>query len=450
VEHLQHFGLSQDPFRNESDLRFYFDSAAHREPERRIVRSLRQNKGLTILTGEGGSGKTLLSRRILESLEEEIFEPTLMVMLPGATNADDVLRRFGRQIGLEEPAVERAVLLAQVYERMAMIREEGRHAVLILDDAHLLAGDALAEIGGLLNLEYEDRRLLSLLLIGLPDLDVALSHDACLGQRVDVRVKIAPLTLQDTMAYLRHRISFVGGQEGIIEEGAIEALFKFGRGRPRLVNTLADNALFEAYLGGRAQMNALDVERAAKDLGIGLDPGSTFSAPIFATAGDSLEGGSADLDMGSAPDLAVPVAESAGAMSQDTEFANMLDTSAPDSSAGDLAGLLDDAGASGEDLTTIHIADSQDVLDPLDAVGAPESDILDLDAAVDVFIGEDPNGISLGEFDDAAECLPVFEAQNSEDAADAGTTRIAFADELPAGEDPVDDLDDLFVELIEE
>ena len=108
MEHLQHFGLTQDPFNNEPDLRFFFESASHRDAQRRVERGLRQHKGLTLLTGDGGMGKTLLARRILDGLEEEVFEATLLVMLPGAADATGILQRFVRQLGCEAPAADRA------------------------------------------------------------------------------------------------------------------------------------------------------------------------------------------------------------------------------------------------------------------------------------------------------------------------------------------------------
>lgn len=271
MEHLQHFGLTQDPFSNESDLRLYFESPTHRDAQRRVERGLRQHKGLTLLTGEGGMGKTLLARRILDGLEEEIFESTLLVMLPGAADATGIFQRFARQLGADEPARDRAGLLSQIYERLAIVREDGRHAVLIVDDAQVMSPQVFAELGGLLSLEYEDRRLMSMLLVGSLELDRQIQNDASLLPRVDVRVRIRPLDLASAAAYLRHRLTVARGRPELIPSATLEALYKFGRGRPRLLNTLADNALFEAYLAGRLAIEPGDVERAAADLGVDRD-----------------------------------------------------------------------------------------------------------------------------------------------------------------------------------
>lgn len=287
MEHLQHFGLRQDPFSNEPDLRYFFESGSHRDAQRRVERSLRQRKGLTLLTGEGGMGKSLLARRILESLEEEVFEATLLVMHPGAADATGVLQRFARQIGCDEPDEDRGGLLGQIYEHLAIVREDGRHAVLMVDDAQIMTPEAFAELGGLLNLEYEDRRLVSMLLVGSPELDVMVQNDASIMPRVDVRVRIQPLDLPNAAAYIEHRLTSVEGNPALVPADVLEVLHKFGRGRPRLLNTLADNALFEAYLGGRTQLEASDIDRAAADLGIGPDPGSTYSQ-LSMSAGDVL------------------------------------------------------------------------------------------------------------------------------------------------------------------
>jgi general secretion pathway protein A len=412
VEHLHHFNLSQDPFQNEPDLRFYVDSAYHRDAQLRMERGLRQCKGLCVLTGEGGTGKTLLARRILDNLEEEMFDANLMVMLAGAADATAVLGRFARQVGVADPSEDRSTLLAQLYEKLAIVREDGRHTVLILDDAHILSREAMAEVCGLLNLEYEDRRLLSLLLVGVPGLDVMLSHDPSLGARVDVRVHLSPLDLENAKGYLRHRLSVVGGSPDLFTDAAVAALFKFGRGRPRLLNTLADNALFEAYLEGQKRVDAVHVERSAGDLGVGADPGTTYS----------------EIPVGRLPTGSAASAAAMPINDPNEDSALELSTvAAPGDDDDDIdLGSLLDAGGDDGDLTVVTMGEEA----PVGGTAAR-----DLDAEIDA---------GLGSLEDE---LPVFATQNSPRPSVAEPTRVSFDDEsIGSG----DEIEDLFVELIEE
>jgi len=438
VEHLQHFGLKQDPFQNEPDLRFYFDSASHREAQLRIERGLRQNKGLTVLSGDSGSGKTLITRRIFDGLEDEIFEVSLMVILPGAADAGSVLLRFARQLGVEDPSSDRSVLLGQMYEKLAIVREEGRNSLLILDDAHALESDAMAEIAGLSNLEYEDRRLLSMLWVGSPGIDEMLARDTGVGQRVEVRAVLNPLDQENSAAYVQHRIQTAGGSPEIVSADAMAALFKYGRGRPRLLNTLADNGLFEAYLAGRKQLAPEDVERAAGELGIGPDPGSTFSQLPQKELPDAdsaaIMGQLTDPEAGAtlAPE---PVAAS------DDPFAGIGDADDPV----DIGSLFESEGGDGEELTSLLSNDS------------PAAGVVDLDFEADPMA--EATRIALPEEESASPSDDPLSLGGAE------ATRIAFADEeIPFAEsappapgaaavtqpDGGDEIDDLFVELIDE
>src|SRR5262245_5750646 len=215
----------------------------------------------------------MLLRRLLEGLEEEIFEASMLVVLPGAAEAGALLARFAKHLGVEDPAAERQALLGQIFEQLAIVREEGRQAVLLVDDADVLGrGGALAELVGLLHLEYEERRLLSLVLAGTPTLDAALAGDVALGHRVDFRGRLAPLDRDDTDAYLAHRLGLAGGGPEILAPDAVEAMHRLGRGLPGLLHRLADNALFEAFLCGRRRVTRGDVERAHRDLGFGGPP----------------------------------------------------------------------------------------------------------------------------------------------------------------------------------
>jgi type II secretory pathway predicted ATPase ExeA len=207
-------------------------------------------------------------RRLLDRLEEDVFEAGMMVVLHGAADASWMLRRYAVQLGVEGPAAEREGLIAQIYEQLAIVREDGRHAILIIDDADALAKpSALAEICGLLKLEYEDRRLLSLVLTGPEKLADAFRSDPGLAHQVDVRVELAQFDQSETAEYLAHRIRQAAGEPSLLEPDAIVALRELGQGYPGRMNKLADNALFEAFLCGHKKMGNVDVERAYADLG---------------------------------------------------------------------------------------------------------------------------------------------------------------------------------------
>jgi general secretion pathway protein A len=457
VEHLQHFGLTQDPFNNEPDLRFYFDSACHREAMLRVDRGLRQNKGFTLLTGEPGTGKTLLARRLFESLEEEIFEVALMVILPGAADAHTVLTRFAKQLGVEEPNGERSALLGEIYEQLAIVREEGRHAVLIIDDAHALEASAMTEIAGLLNLEYEDKRLLSLLMVGQPELDQCLARDASLLQRVDVRVRLEALDLVNTTSYVAHRIATVGGKLEIVPTPTIESLFKFSRGRTRLVNTLADNALFEAYLGGRHQIEPADVERAASDLGIGMDPGMTYG-PQSLGNGASM-GGSFSYSSAATPqvegdpvmgDLDLPPADSMtrAAPARDAPMAAVFEPEPFQDAIAfeDPLDVQDPAVATALDSANVLRDLESDISDLFDSNGGTNSEPVS-----ELGTDEIESVFSIPEAEPALEAEPVFAEQVSSVLGEVEATRVVFdVVDGPGAPVAVEELDDLFVELIED
>ncbi|MCR9096878.1 MAG: AAA family ATPase [bacterium] len=433
MEHLHHFGLTQDPFSNEPDLRFFFESGSHRDAQRRVERGLRQHKGLTLLTGDGGMGKTLLARRILDALEEEVFEAALLVMLPGAADAKSILQRFARQLGCEEPADDRAGLLAQIYEQLAIVREDGRHAVLMIDDAQIMTPDVFAELAGLLNLEYEDRRLVSMLFVGSSELDRLVQNDSSIMPRVDVRVRLQPLDMANAAAYLKHRLDAVGGDAAAVPAPAMEALFKFGRGRPRLLNTLADNALFEAYLGGRSAIDATDVERAAADLGIGPDPGTTYSqlsaapVPPAPALAETPAAGTIPDDVAGAP-AAGPVLDLDDGGVDDFVLA-------PEMAAPAVTPTLDlDEGL--EDAL-------EDAATPI--AGAPPATPVAEMPVSSLEFDSDPPSVTQYPVDP-----PVRDA-----AAEAAGTSVAHAEILEAELTPLDDadgepIDDAFVELIEE
>lgn len=160
-----------------------------------------------VLSGAAGSGKTMVVRHLLEKLEEEVFEASVLVVLGDSASPEWLLRRLAVLLGEEEPKEQRDALLAQIIDQLAIVWEDGRHAVLIIDDAQALSSrETLAELGALLKLQYEERRLLSIVLAGVPELETALAAHPVLAPRVDVRVSLAPLDVSGTRAYVSHRL----------------------------------------------------------------------------------------------------------------------------------------------------------------------------------------------------------------------------------------------------
>jgi type II secretory pathway predicted ATPase ExeA len=278
VEHLATFGLDRDPFGCDPQLLWYFESAGFAAATQRLHRAAMQAKGLCVVTGRGGVGKTMLVRHLLHVLEEEVFEASMLVAVPGVTDLRWLLTRWAQQLGVEAPAADLAGVLAQVYDQLAIVREDGRSSVLIIDEAQVLAERGiLAELRGLLNLEYEEKRLVTVILVGSPALGDAVGAEPALRDRLDLRVALQPIQLKEVVGYVHHRIRAAGGNPAIFESSAISMLTKACGGLPRRINAIADGALYAAHESGRVSATAADVERATADVDAVLEPQASAS-----------------------------------------------------------------------------------------------------------------------------------------------------------------------------
>jgi general secretion pathway protein A len=230
-------------------------------------------KGLTVVVGDIGAGKTLLARKALEKLEQDSqYECTLLVIVHSEISAEWMLRKIAHQLGVESPAESKGQIISQLYERLMKIYEEGKKAVVLIDEANMLQKkEIFEEFRGLLNLEVPGRKLISIVLLGLPELEKYLALDPPLLQRVAMKFFIKSLTRETTEQYIKHRLTVAGAEKDIFSSNAFQRIFDYTKGIPRLINTTCDNAMLEGYLLKREIIDADIIEQVVKDLGLKKD-----------------------------------------------------------------------------------------------------------------------------------------------------------------------------------
>jgi len=270
LSYEQHFGLSEQPFSNAADSRFFYEISQHQEAMIRIIHAVETMKGLAVVIGGPGAGKTLLARRMLERLEaDDKYEAALLVIVHSEVTAEWLLKKIATQLGVPNPPDRKADLLPALYERLTAIYEAGRKAVVLIDEANMLqTKEIFEEFRGLSNLEVPGRKLISVVLFGLPELETYMAMDPPLVQRVALKFTIKPLHREATLAYVRHRLGIVGCTRDIFDASALDAVFDYSQGIPRLINTLCDNGLLETFLVKKDTVTGAIIEGVASDLGL--------------------------------------------------------------------------------------------------------------------------------------------------------------------------------------
>src|ERR671932_736757 len=203
MNYLDYYELAQEPFSNAPVSRFYFNSPQHSQALVRLTHLCSQMKGLGILIGDIGAGKTTLARRLLDSLPENDYEAALLVIIHSGVTASWLLKRIALQLGVDAPSEDKLTLLGQLYQRLVRIYEQGKRAVVLIDEAQMLASrEIMEEFRGLLNLEVPERKLLSFVFFGLPEIEENLKLDPPLAQPVGGAAAPEHLDLDEIDRYL--------------------------------------------------------------------------------------------------------------------------------------------------------------------------------------------------------------------------------------------------------
>jgi type II secretory pathway predicted ATPase ExeA len=257
------FGLRTKPFGKTPDPGFLYESDQHREALARLEYAV-EEKELALLVGDIGSGKTTLSRAPIDRIGEA--RPVVLLINPRLTPAQ-LLRAVAHGLGLT-PARFRNDVLDQLHTRLFELYEAGREPVLMIDEAQLIPSkQTFDEIRLLTNFQLDDQNLLSVVLIGQPELEARLEREAYapLRQRIGMRYSLGPLSLDDTVAYIAHRIRVAGGASNPFSRAAMEEIHLLSGGIPRVINTLATTALLDAFGEDASTIEPARIAAAARE-----------------------------------------------------------------------------------------------------------------------------------------------------------------------------------------
>lgn len=269
MSYEQYYQLREQPFSNTPDARFFYEVNQHTDVLARLMHAVNTMKGLAVIVGDVGTGKTTLARRMLDQLEDPQYESALLVIIHSSITAHWLLRRIASQIGVEQVAEEKVAILTQIYQRLMELHEQGRRAVVLIDEANMLQQQELMEeLRGFLNLEVPGSKLITFILFGLPNLEENLSLDPPLVQRVAVKCRLSALSPETCKAYIRHRLKVAGASREIFPEEVLAKIAADSRGIPRLINTICDNVLLEGYLRKRERLDVALVQDVVRDLGL--------------------------------------------------------------------------------------------------------------------------------------------------------------------------------------
>jgi len=262
----QYFGLTEAPFSITPDTSFFYSRGHYSEALNTLLVALRTGGGFIKVTGEVGTGKTMLCRKLLNTVEdrfETAYIPNPMLTPSGLQSAvaEELGLDMSRHYGHHQ-------LLKMITNRLLELTAKGKNVVLCIDEAQAMPIETMEALRLLTNLETEKQKLLQVILFGQPELDERLEKETVrqLKQRITFSYCLKPIRKASLESYLRHRLSIAGYKDGnLFESKAMGSLFKASRGIPRLINVLSHKAMMAAYGEGTKYVDNKNMKAAIKD-----------------------------------------------------------------------------------------------------------------------------------------------------------------------------------------
>jgi len=249
--YLEYYGLKEMPFGLTPDPSYIFKTESHLEMLATVRYAIEHNKGLVVVTGEVGTGKTTTLRAVLQQFTDEV--QSVYIFNPFLTSSE-FLEQLSAEFELDLPrTASKPELLSALGHLLAIRHSKGLRTVLIVDEAHGLPTALLEEIRLLMNFETNSEKLLQVILSGQPELHDVLNRPALrqLKQRISLRCQVQPLSLFEINKYIRFRLKQAGAKNvNLFDNGAIGLIGNVSQGIPRVVNNICDNALLYGYAGG--------------------------------------------------------------------------------------------------------------------------------------------------------------------------------------------------------
>jgi MSHA biogenesis protein MshM len=272
--YLQHFGLTEFPFGITPDTSFTFSAHGHQEALNTLLVALQCGEGFLKITGEVGTGKTLLCRRLLQSLGEA----TVTAYLPNPNlEPQTLLLALAEELRLSDiEGLDQYHLLRKINHGLLNYARNEKRVVLCIDEAQAMPLETLEALRLVSNLETEKRKLIQIVLFGQPELDEKLAEPSVrqLLQRITFHQRLSGLGKEEIVLYLQHRMRVAGYRgEPMFTAGAVRGLRRASRGTPRLINILAHKSLLTAFGEGRQMVKFRHVRGAARDTEGARSPG---------------------------------------------------------------------------------------------------------------------------------------------------------------------------------
>jgi general secretion pathway protein A len=262
------FGLKEKPFSITPDPRYLFMSERHAEALAHLMYGVNEAGGFVQLTGDIGTGKTTLVRTMLEKMPQHA---DVAVILNPRISPQELLLSICQELAIDVPADAVASikwLVDLLNIKLLAAHAQGRRVIVVIDEAQNLSTDTLEQVRLLTNLETASTKLMQIILIGQPELREVLAHSGLkqLAQRITGRYHLAPLSREDSMSYVRHRLKIAGATGEIFTNASLREIYRITEGVPRLINVICDRALLGAYTEDQHRIDASTVRRAASEV----------------------------------------------------------------------------------------------------------------------------------------------------------------------------------------